>query len=130
MTAGRPTKYTEELLKNAHEYINGGWKTAGHAIPSACGMAVELNVSESRLYVWAADPEKEFKEILEKCKTNQKLTLLNGGLSNDLNPTITKLVLGKHGYHEKQDVAVTDKTPTPEKRKSRIEELLGKCQKT
>ena len=29
------------------------------------------------------------------------------GLKGDFNSTITKLVLGKHGYHDKQDVGLT-----------------------
>jgi hypothetical protein len=33
----------------------------------------------------------------------QERTLLNGGLGKDFNPVITKLVLGKHGYSDKQE---------------------------
>ena len=46
----------------------------------------------------------EFLYILEAIKLEQQKVLLNKGLSGDFNSAITKLVLGKHGYHEKQDV--------------------------
>ena len=53
----------------------------------------------------------------------QQLTLLNGGLSNTFNSAITKLVLGKHGYHDKmdQDISSTDGTMKPT-----VIELVGK----
>jgi hypothetical protein len=39
----------------------------------------------------------------------QSKTLVNNGLNNTFNSAITKLVLGKHGYHEKMDQDITTK---------------------
>jgi hypothetical protein len=43
----------------------------------------------------------------------QERTLLNGGLGKDFNPVITKLVLGKHGYSEKQEIQHTGEKDNP-----------------
>ena len=53
----------------------------------------------------------------------QQLTLINGGLNNTFNSAITKLVLGKHGFHDKmeQDISSSDGSMKPT-----IIELVGK----
>jgi hypothetical protein len=99
---GRPTKYTPELIEKAKAYIKD-YEMYGDVIPSIAGLASVLDVHRSLLYVW----EKQhpvFLDILEAIKREQQKILLNKGLSGDFNSAITKLVLGKHGYHEKQDV--------------------------
>ena len=104
MPAGRPTKYTPELLEKAWAYINGEWETVySHAIPSMQGLCVILNIAESTCYDWRDDPEKEFSSILELINIRQRHVLIDKGLKNEHNSNITKLVLGKHGYHDKQD---------------------------
>lgn len=110
MPAGRPTKLTKEAIEQAKDYINGGYEHAGDAIPSMVGMAALLDVVTQTLYNWG-EANEEFLGILEKCNERQQQVLLNGGLLGDLNPTITKLVLGKHGYHERQEVTGKDGQP-------------------
>jgi len=102
---GRPSKYTEELVHKAKQYIVS-YETYGDVIPSIAGLASVLDVSRTLLYDW----EKEYPEflyILEAIKREQQKVLLNKGLTGDFNSQITKLVLGKHGYHDKQDVGLT-----------------------
>ena len=99
---GRPTKYTEELVNKAKTYI-ASYESSGDVIPSIAGLASVLDVSRTLLYDW----EKKYPEflyILEAIKREQQKVLLNKGLSGDFNSAITKLVLGKHGYHDKQDI--------------------------
>lgn len=103
----RPTKYTPELVERALEYIEN-YQEYGDAIPSIAGMACELKVAETTLYDWAKKEDNEFSNILAQCKINQQRVLLNGGLSGDMNSNIVKLVLGKHGFHDKQDTNQTN----------------------
>ena len=41
--------------------------------------------------------------ILADIQARQQELLLNSGLTGEFNSTITKLVLGKHGYSEKSE---------------------------
>lgn len=100
---GRPTKYTPELVGHAREYITD-YERHGHVIPSIAGLSIVLKVSRKVLYEWKEHPEKtEFSDILAEIITTQENVLINNGLKGEFNSNITKLVLGKHGYHDKKD---------------------------
>ena len=101
MKVGRPTKYDEEMLHKANEYITGHET----AIPSAAGLAMHLGVSKSTIYLWAQE-QQEFSDTLEKIKTRQEVLLLEGGLTGNLNSTIVKLTLTNHGYSDKQELGI------------------------
>lgn len=63
-----------------------------------------MGVSRSTIYRWTREPGKEeFRDMLERILGAQELVLWNKGLTGEFNPAITKLLLGKHGYHDKQD---------------------------
>ena len=103
--SGRPTKYNDILVSKAKDYITS-YVTYGDVIPSIAGLSSALEVSRSTLYEW----EKQytlFSDILRGIQEEQEKILLNMGLSGEFNSNITKLVLGKHGYHDKQDVGLT-----------------------
>lgn len=106
MTAGRPSLYTPELIAKAQAYIDGGWKEeADDAIPSIAGLAVHLGISRETVRAWQHDDDKEqFSAMLGVMLAKQENVLLNGGLENTFNGTITKLVLSKHGYSDKVDL--------------------------
>ena len=111
MPAGRPTKYTPELLDKCYTYLEK-WEEIGSPfkdkIPSHIALSEYIGISSTYMYEWAKhEDKKEFSEILEKVNKLQQRILINGGLSNDFNSNITKLVLGKHGFHEKQDQNIT-----------------------
>ena len=111
MPAGRPTKYTPELLDKCYIYLEK-WEEIGSPfkdkIPSHIALAEYIGISHTYMYEWAKhEDKKEFSDILEKVNKLQQRILINGGLSNDFNSNITKLVLGKHGFHEKQDQNIT-----------------------
>ena len=101
----RPSKCTKEYILKAREYLTN-WKDQGDAIPSAVGLAFYLDVAESTIYEHSKK-NKEFSEIVRKLNGLQQRQLINGGLTNELNANIAKLILGKHGYHDKQDQNVT-----------------------
>ncbi|AKA61226.1 hypothetical protein [Pseudoalteromonas phage H103] len=107
MAGGRPTKYNEEALNTAEDYIVN-FSDYGDAIPSVVGLAVALETHRDTIYAWAKEEGKEaFSDIVKRLSTNQERKLLNGGLDNSFNPTIAKLLLGKHGYSDKQETDIT-----------------------
>lgn len=134
MPAGRPTEYTPELLKKAKKYLADckdeteqqviGLSVKGTELyknklivnlPSIEGLARYLNVHRDTLYEWEKEHE-EFSDILEAVRAEQAERLINNGLSGDYNPTITKLMLTKHGYSDKTELTGKDGKdlmPTP-----------------
>jgi len=103
MPAGRPTSWSKALEKKAWEYANGGWEAQGDRTPSVVGLCGYINRSRRVIYQWAEDQNKQFLHILDAISEKQEAELLKNGLSGDFNSTITKLMLTKHGYHDKQD---------------------------
>ena len=101
--AGRPTLYTDELDKQALHYVIAGYEDEGHPFPSIVGMAVTLNVKKSTLYQWGEDNRGDISDTLSLCQDYQELKVMNGSITNELNPTISKLVLANFGYHDKAD---------------------------
>lgn len=105
----RPTTYTKELLKRAKFYADS-YEEAGDLVPSVAGLAIYLNISRETVYAWSKDPEKsEFSDIVSRLMAKQEIKLLHGGLDGSFNPTISKLMLSKHGYSEKQDIDLSSK---------------------
>jgi len=103
MAGGRPTKYTPELLAKARDYLPR-WREFGNAIPTHIMLARHLEVSTDTIYTWAQEEDKkEFSDILLEISVAQQQELLDRGLEGTFNPTIAKLVLGRHGYSDKVD---------------------------
>lgn len=111
--AGRPTLYTNELDQAAKDYVNGGYEENDHPFPSIVGMAVVLNIAKSTLYQWAEDERGDISDTLDKCQDFQEVKVLHGSITNQLNPTISKLVLANFGYHDKQDTTLGGNTENP-----------------
>lgn len=126
MTAGRPTKYSEEILKKTQKYldlcIDGYARVASKQkrrviytnkvvikIPTMGGLARYLRVHRDTLYEWAKhEDNKEFSDIIGDLMGEQEDRLINNGLSGDYNPTIAKVLLAKHGYREGHEFANPD----------------------
>ena len=110
----RPTKYSKEIVEKAIAYITD-YEMYGDMIPSIEGMAEHLGLHRDTLYDWASQESKEFSDILGKLLQMQQQKLIDGGLSNKFNSAITKLVLGKHGFHDKmeQDISSKDGSMKP-----------------
>ena len=105
---GRPCELTHEVIEKAWAYLKGGYQQQGNAVPSVAGLAFALGKSRNALYDWAKQ-NNEFNDILEGIATAQEMLLIDGGLRSDLNPTITKMMLTKHGYSDKMETDVTSK---------------------
>ncbi len=102
MKAGRPTKYTPELLISAHAYIDNFAPSETELIPMIAGLAAHLKISRDTVHVWSREEGKEvFSDIVEQIMTKQEKMLFTGGLSGAMNPSITKLALTRHGYTDK-----------------------------
>ena len=103
---GRPTKYNDKMLERARAYVAGGWKRDGERVPKIASLAVWLGVNKTTLYEWEA-AEPEFSNVLGELRAIQERLLVDNGLGGDYNPTIAKLLLHKHGYHDKVDQSVS-----------------------
>jgi hypothetical protein len=106
MPGGRPTTWSKALEKKAWQYVNGGWEEQGDRTPSVVGLCGYINRSRRVIYKWAKHEDKQFVHILDSVSEKQEAELLKHGLSGDFNSTITKLMLTKHGYHDKQDQTI------------------------
>jgi hypothetical protein len=114
MPVGRPTKYSDEVIEKAEGYLKN-YRELGDMIPSVVGLADELCVTQKTLYNWS-EKHPKFLHMLERINARQHRTLLSGGLSGEMNSNITKLVLAKHDYSDKQAVDATssDGSMTPQ----------------
>lgn len=110
MPAGRPSKLTPEIVETAHDYLQH-YEKYGDVIPSAAGLAVVCQVSEQTVYNWDCEENPQFFGLLAKLKTKQQQVLITKGLTGDFNAAITKLVLAKHGYHERVEQSGPDGGP-------------------
>ena len=109
---GRPTKYSQEIQSKANDYVAGGHIGAQDPVPSVAGLACYLEVNKTTLYEWA-DKYPDFSDTLEACKARQEKLALMGGLTNEFNSTICKLLLANHGYSDKQQLEHTGAGGTP-----------------
>jgi len=127
---GRPTKYKSSLVEDAYTYIGecndkytqltkttlpddegilaivkkgGGVKVENIlkvTLPTIEGFALRLGVNDSTLVRWG-DKYPDFCAALEAIKKEQKVRLINGGLSNAYNSGFAKfLCSANHGMHE------------------------------
>ena len=104
---GRPTKYNQEIVTKAQHYLDN-YEEYDDIIPSQVGLAIVLGLSRETLRTWSKDEDKEeFSGILEAINLKQECVLLDNGLTGKFNAAITKLVLGKHGYHDRPQQADT-----------------------
>lgn len=119
---GRPSGYSQEKLDLARAYLNGGWIEEGDTVPQVAGLAIAMGISRETVYAWAADEDKqEFSDILTRVRALQERGLVNRGLSGEFNPAITKMMLTKHGYSDKQDLEVSGPNGGPQETKWTVE---------
>lgn len=102
MAGGRPTHYSDEIARQGWQYIET-YEEHGHAVPSVVGLCRVINRAKSTVYQWAENPDTEIADILRAINELQELVTFNKSLTGEYNATIAKLLLGKHGYHDKAD---------------------------
>ena len=82
-------------------------------LPMIEGLARVLNVALSTLYEWEKE-HKDFSELLGAIRVEQHNRLIEGGLSGDFSPVITKLMLSsRHDYKEKTDITTQGEKLSP-----------------
>ncbi len=101
----RKTKYKPQVIQQLLDYMLE-YETHGDVIPTVEGFSDVIAVCKKTVYNWSQKPEnKAFLHALERLKTKQHRTLINKGLSNQINPMLTKLMLiNNHGYTEKKEI--------------------------
>lgn len=107
----RPTKYDDEILRKTVAYIascEDDATTKTVRLPSIEGLAYETGLNKDTIYSWRKE-HKEFSDLIDDLLAKQANALIGKGLSGQYNPTITKLILSKHGYREGLDVTTNDK---------------------
>ncbi|MCL4120387.1 UNVERIFIED_CONTAM: hypothetical protein GTU68_040713 [Idotea baltica] len=102
----RLTSYNDEIVRDAWAYVADYNEIHDQRFPTVVGLCQVIDRSKSTIYEWAKDKEREFSDILEAIAEIQELKLVGGGISGDFNSTITKLMLTKHGYSDKQENTV------------------------
>lgn len=102
----RPSEYDPSVLDIAEDYIKNFKDKYEDAIPSAAGLACVLGISKATLYNWR-DNHQELLDTLNRLQSSQERQAVNNGITGVFNPTITKLVLANHGYHDKVDQELT-----------------------
>ncbi len=107
--AGRPTSWTEEIEQEAWKYLEEWGTVHGHAVPSVVGLCAAIGRAKSTIYDWSNEEDKQFSDILAAIKEKQELVTFNMSLTGEYNATIAKLLLGKHGYHDKQSTELSGK---------------------
>ena len=140
---GRPTKYRPEMVGKADEYLatcvtqiedyvktEGATSTSYQRIvkpnlPKLETFARLLGVSHRVILEWET-LYPEFGKAIDKIREAQREMLLEGGISGDFNPMITKLILSSnHGYKEKSEnentVKIQDTTFTDEEKKKLLD---------
>lgn len=105
---GRPNELLD-VLELAKKYAMGDWQIVGDVIPSVAGLACYAGKRRNTIYDYASKNE-EFSNILEAILALQENKLLNGSLAGNMNSTIAKLILTKHGYSDKQEISADIKT--------------------
>lgn len=108
---GRYSGCTAQACATAREYIEN-FARHGDAIPSVSGLALLLKVTRETVYAWGRDEKNpEWAAVLDDLSKRQERELVNKGLTERFNPAITRLLLGQHGYRDKQEHTGPDGQP-------------------
>lgn len=105
MPAGRPSKYSEEILEKTKDYLKNHAQY-GDAVPTTEGLALHLGLARQTLYNWdKGEIDVEFLDTFDLIQRKQKNLLIQNGLKGEFNSAITKLMLGNHGLHERTELS-------------------------
>ena len=104
---GRPSKYDDAVQKIAEDYCDN-YTNYGDVVPTVVGLALAMDVATNTVYNWANEDNPDFLRIFTRVEQLQHKGLVNGGLLGDFNPAIAKMMLTKHGYSDKQELAHTN----------------------
>ena len=100
--AGRPSKFNDETLAKALDYITS-YETE---VPTIVGLALYIGVSKATIHRWIVDIP-EMVEIADEVRMRQEVKLIDGGLTNVYNSSVTKMLLTHHGYSDRVEQDIT-----------------------
>jgi hypothetical protein len=112
---GRPSKYNEEMIEKAQDYIDNHFTKYHDAIPMVEGLAMELGVDKSTIYEWEKH-YPDFSHTVRGLMTSQGRSLINGALNGTLKEKTAGLLLGvNHGMIPKSatDIMSSDGSIMP-----------------
>lgn len=97
------------MVAKAQEYIDT-WESSDDPVPMLCGLAVHCGICTATVSVWQGNPENEaFAKVCARVKSEQERVLLQKGLTRQHDNSITKLMLMRHGYSDRQEIDHTTK---------------------
>jgi len=114
----RPTEYNPNVVERAKKYLVSCQDDDSNPLrlkvklPSIEGLALYLDIDRDTVYAWQKK-HTEFSDIVKKVLCVQAQRLLENGLSGAYNASISKLILTKHGYSDKQDVELSGDQSKP-----------------
>jgi len=104
MKTGRPLSYTPQHLEKALDYLEN-WKALGDVIPQVASLAVHCDIGITALYQWIKRPElAEFAKVHARVMAQQQIELINKGLDRTHDVSLSKLLLNKHGFSDRQEI--------------------------
>ena len=112
----RPTILTEELEQLIESYLDAYKDELNQVVPTIVGLCNYIDVSKSTVYKWKSEGRSQvLSDTLDRIEEKQCIDLISGGLSNQFNANITKLMLANHGFSEKvqQDNISSDGSMSP-----------------
>lgn len=109
---GRPTKYNDKMLKKAQNYLDTYKESM--PVPTVVGLAKACEVATNTVYNWVKNGHacEKFLRIFTRVEQDQHEELIKHGLLGTFNPAITKMMLTKHGYSDRQEVDHTSSDGT------------------
>lgn len=125
MKIGRPTKYTEELIRKAQAYLEV--LPEDEVVHSIEGLADFLGISRETIYDWSCQEDKAiFSDIVNSILIKQGKSLINNTLSRKFEPRTANMMLGKHGYTVKteSDISAKVEHTLPKERADEIDRAL------
>jgi hypothetical protein len=112
----RPTIMTDELEQRIESYLDVYQEELNQVVPTIVGLCNYIDVSKSTVYKWKSEGKSQvLSDTLDRIEEKQCIDLISGGLTNQLNANITKLMLANHGYSDKvqQDHTSSDGSMSP-----------------
>lgn len=104
MPGGRPTTYNEEVIAKAYDYL----ENCPDVIHTVVGLCIHMGRAKSLIYDWIKqDDKQELSDIVSAVNELQEQKLILGSITNELNASISKMMLSKHGHVE---IKVSDNT--------------------
>lgn len=101
---GHTTSYEDKYLFMAEDYIEHYKDDNIQVIPTIAGFARSAGIARSTVYKWLDDKvSHEFTAAIEDIQALQEVIVLSKGLTGEFKPTVSSLVLSKHGYANKVD---------------------------